>query len=149
MDRDPRSTDRASGRLIAFMSRFDRRVPWTLVVLAAITAVAAALRFRGLAFGLPHTLARPDEETIGSVAARILHSGLNPRFFRYPTLYIYAVALIDRIRFGAEGPPDAPSALLVSRTITAVLGTATVPLLFAVARRRFPATQTRSPRRSA
>jgi 4-amino-4-deoxy-L-arabinose transferase-like glycosyltransferase len=137
MDRDPGSDNQPAGHLIGFVSRFDRRTAWIGVALTGVTAIAAALRFWGLHFGLPNTLARPDEETITSVATHILHAGPNPRFFRYPTLYIYVVALIDRIRFGAGGPSDASSAFLISRTITAVAGTATVPLLFAAARRRF------------
>ena len=115
----------------------DRRRALTLAFLAAITAAAAFLRIAGLRFGLPHTMTRPDEETIASVATRILHSGGgSPEFFRYPTLFMYAVAFVERIRFGALGAPDAASAFLVGRALSAAAGIATVPLLFAAARVR-------------
>ena len=54
-------------------------------------ALAFAVRVVGLGFGLPHALARPDEETIVGNALRLEHvEGWNPKFFSYPSLLIYA-----------------------------------------------------------
>ena len=55
-----------------------------LAVLALIVAVGAALRVWGIAFGLPHDLARPDEEKIAYAVFGILHGDFNPHFFLYP-----------------------------------------------------------------
>jgi 4-amino-4-deoxy-L-arabinose transferase-like glycosyltransferase len=106
---------------------------WTV---AAVTIVAAVLRVWGIQFGLPHTFTRPDEETVAGIAARMLAEGPNPRFFNYPTLYIYLVAFLDWACFRGAGPSDA-ARFLLDRVTVAVLGTATVPVLFVAARRLF------------
>src|SRR4051794_26646093 len=63
------------------------------VSLGVILAVAAAVRFWGLSFGLPHTQARPDETHIID-AARTMLSGRLPRFYDYPWLYISALSVL-------------------------------------------------------
>jgi 4-amino-4-deoxy-L-arabinose transferase-like glycosyltransferase len=112
------------------------RVP---LAIGLLTLLAAVLRLRGIRFGLPQLMTRPDEETIASVAAHILGSGPNPGFFRYPTLFIYVVAFLDKLRFGSAGADDA-SYYVLNRVTAAVLGTATVPLLYGAARRLFSET---------
>jgi hypothetical protein len=109
------------------------RVP---LALGLLTLVAAALRLRGVRFGLPQLMTRPDEDTIVSVAAHIIGSGPNPGFFRYPTLFIYVVALLDRLRFGASGAEES-SYYVLNRVTVALLGTATVPILYGATRRLF------------
>jgi len=106
-----------------------------ILAIAAITAIAAALRFWGIAFGLPQTFTRPDEETIASVTGRLLRAGPNPEFFRYPTLFMYVMAAIDRVRFGRVNVIDESSVYLSARIVAALLGTASIPLLFIAARR--------------
>jgi 4-amino-4-deoxy-L-arabinose transferase-like glycosyltransferase len=91
----------------------------------------------GIRFGLPQVFTRPDEETIASVTGRILRNGANPEFFRYPTLFMYVMALVDRVRFGPGALADDASIYTTARIVAALLGTATVPLLFAAARRLF------------
>ena len=111
---------------------------WRLgLCLTAITIIAGALRVWGIRFGLPQVFTRPDEETIASVTGRILRNGANPEFFRYPTLFMYVMALVDRVRFGPGAPADDASIYTTARIVAALLGTATVPLLFVGARRLF------------
>ncbi len=61
-------------------------------LLTVIVATGAALRFWSVRFGLPHDLARPDEEKIVTAALGILGGDLNPHFFLYPSLFIYVTA---------------------------------------------------------
>ena len=60
------------------------------IICFVLFALAFAVRSVGLGFGLPHALARPDEETIVGNALSLEESpDLNPRFFSYPSLMIY------------------------------------------------------------
>ncbi len=116
------------------------RSRWRLALaLAAITGAGAALRIWGLRFGLPGTLARPDEEAISATAARILLRGPDPKFFDYPTLFMYVVAFVERMWPG--GPPifDDTIPTMIARSLAAALGTASIPLLFVAARALFSA----------
>jgi hypothetical protein len=124
------------------------------IFLAAITASAAALRFWGIGFGLPHTYARPDEDAIVMIATRIYRDGPSPHFFTYPTLYLYFVAFtyelyyavlslrghaITMAAFVDRVATDPAPFYLLSRIAAATLGTATVPVLFLAARVLFGA----------
>ncbi len=62
--------------------------------LAAIIAGAAALRLVGIRYGLPYgSLLDPDEQNVVPRAWRMVHGGgLDPHFFDWPTLTMYAVA---------------------------------------------------------
>ena len=62
--------------------------------LAAILAGAAALRLVGIQYGLPYgSLLNPDEQNVVPRAWRMTHGGgLDPHFFDWPTLVMYAVA---------------------------------------------------------
>jgi 4-amino-4-deoxy-L-arabinose transferase-like glycosyltransferase len=64
------------------------------VALAAILAVAAALRLVGIQYGLPYgSLLDPDEQNVVPRAWHMVHGGgLDPHFFDWPTLVTYAVA---------------------------------------------------------
>ena len=106
-------------------------------MLAAITALAAALRVWGLRFGLPDVMARPDEEAITTIAARFVLIGPNPNFFDYPTLFMHVVAFIERSWPGGQAVLDGTLPRLISRSLAAGLGTATVPLIFVIGRRLF------------
>jgi hypothetical protein len=116
------------------------RVRWHVpLAIAALTALAAVLRFRGLHFGLPLTMARPDEEAITATAAQIVLHGPNPKFFDYPTLFMYLVALVERLWPGGGAVADDELPTMIARTAAATLGALSVPLLYASARRLFPA----------
>ena len=106
--------------------------------LAAILAIAAALRFNGLAAGIPFAIG-VDEPHIMDRAVGMMRSGdCNPHFYDYPTLYIYLQLAVAAIRFMAGAAAgewhalnDVTSAdfLLWGRGLTAALGTLTVLLV--------------------
>jgi 4-amino-4-deoxy-L-arabinose transferase-like glycosyltransferase len=119
------------------------------VSLGFILAIAAAVRFWGLWFGLPHTQARPDETHIIE-AARTMLSGRLPRFYDYPWLYISALSVLYAAYYAwgaATGSFHAMSDMLaswptywspfflLSRAMAAAFGTATVFVVFRIGRR--------------
>jgi len=120
-----------------------------LLSLALILFVAAVVRFWGLAFGLPHTQARPDETHIIE-AARAMLSGRLPRFYDYPWLYISTLSLLYFGYFAwgaatgafhslaemvASWPGYWAPFFLISRALAATFGTATVYVVFRIGRR--------------
>src|SRR5579859_2537464 len=72
------------------------------VILAAILIIGGWFRVWALTFGLPHDFTRPDEEVIVGPALKMLQGDLNPHFFIYPTLFIYANAVALAAIFGWE-----------------------------------------------
>jgi hypothetical protein len=66
-------------------------------VLLAVLLGGLWLRVWSLGFGLPHPMARPDEEFIVSVALRLFSGDLNPHFFEWPSLYFYVVHAALRV----------------------------------------------------
>ncbi len=128
------------------------------IAFVLILALGLALRLWRLDFGqeLPY-LAHTDEPTQYDPAVRIIQTGdLNPHFFNYPSLTIYIDALVlyggywgGRLlgRFDsvkdlqpirtvemAVGIVGNPQLLLLGRATTAVAGTATLGLLYALTR---------------
>jgi 4-amino-4-deoxy-L-arabinose transferase-like glycosyltransferase len=121
---------------------------------AAILLVAALVRFWGIWFGLPHTQARPDESVVAGIAVHFFSGDLNPRFFDYPTLFMYALAALDLAYFAVGRLTGAflsvPHFLasfesnwspfyLIGRSLAALLGTATVLVVYRLATRLFGA----------
>jgi len=127
-----------------------------LVPPAALVAVAAALRFWALGFGLPHPLTRPDEEVILGPSWHFARGDLNPHYHVYPGLYLYLVWLwgeaglalrrlvvatppypvtLMRDLLGEPGGTDG-GLLLIGRVLTALAGTATVAAVYRLARPR-------------
>ncbi len=108
--------------------------------LALVLGVAAVLRFWALGHGLPYSPS-VDEPEIAERALNMMRSGsLSPHpFYDYPTLYMYVQLLVDLVRFmiGAlNGAWDSVDAIDVTtfylwgRAVTALIGTATVLLVF-------------------
>ena len=60
-----------------------------------ILAIAAVVRVWGIAFGLPHPNARPDEGAIAAVAGGLQSGLLNPHWFSYPPLYMWTIVATD------------------------------------------------------
>jgi hypothetical protein len=135
---------------LRFFSTLTRQGRLAAVVL--ILAVAAFLRYWGIAFGFPHHNARPDESYIVLVALHMLRGDPNPQTFIYPTLFMYVVAAfygvyyavghllgstqsVQALRALWEQTPN--SFLLTSRAIAAAFGTATVLMLYLVGRQLF------------
>jgi 4-amino-4-deoxy-L-arabinose transferase-like glycosyltransferase len=110
----------------------------SLKVLLAILALGLALRLWGLNWGLPWVF-HPDENTYADRAAAMLRSGdPNPRYYGNPTLFIYIVAA-ELLLAGALGPLAGPmsvnepaAANFLARLSSALLGTASLGLVFAI-----------------
>jgi len=114
-----------------------------ILPLIGLPLLAAAFRLSGLSWGLPdgrHYFSyHPDELPLLLPAITISQGDWNPHFFNYGTLYIYLVG-IPAVIFGIV--PDSvpfPQGLaplyLTGRILAALLGTATVPLLYLALRR--------------
>lgn len=126
------------------------------IAIGLIVALAAAARFWGIGFGLPY-LYHPDEPGKIQIAQGMLKTGdLNPHYFRKPTLLIYANALLylpyylvgkakGRFATPEDIPPvvrtnmgvgyiGAPDAVVMGRSLTAVIGVIGVLVLWVLAR---------------
>jgi 4-amino-4-deoxy-L-arabinose transferase-like glycosyltransferase len=114
------------------------------VLFAIIVAIAALLRFWGIGAGIPYAVG-PDEPEIITRSIQMMRTGdYNPRFYDYPTLYIYlqlvvAVAwfLIGAIagKWTALTEASPWDFLVWARSITAVFGTLTVVLVYRIGMR--------------
>jgi hypothetical protein len=118
-----------------------RRFEW--IGVGAVAVVALALRLAGIGWGLPNSQHyfsyHPDEIFLLMPAFGFAQGDWNPHFFNYGTFYIYlvgipAVALHlvpDSVRF----PMGLAPLYLLGRIVTALLGTATIPVLYLALRR--------------
>ena len=112
------------------------RARW--LILAALTVIAAWLRFTSTGFGLPDKF-RPDEEYLLSRALGF-ENDWNPHFAIYPAaqMYVqhaalkyYAALIGERQNFRAAYATDGQAlAYRVARGVSAAFGTATVPALY-------------------
>ena len=115
----------------------DMRRP--MLLLAAILGVAAILRFWSLGAGIPHSIG-VDEPELMNRAVQMMRSGdFNPHFFDYPGFYIHVQLAVAVARFLAGATAGEWTSLdqvspadfyLWGRAVTALLGTATVYLLY-------------------
>jgi 4-amino-4-deoxy-L-arabinose transferase-like glycosyltransferase len=127
-----------------------RSVRTTDVPLLLALALAAGVRFWGIAFGLPDLDARPDETTVMNVAIGFFTGDLNPHFFNYPTLYAYCLFGLYACYYAcgtlrgefasisdlaASYASDPTSFFLLDRALSAVAGTATVYLVYRIGSR--------------
>jgi hypothetical protein len=102
-----------------------------------------ALRTWSVSYGLPE-LYHPDEPKIVERAVRFHQGDLNPRFFNWPSLYMYVMGGVYGLAFGAS--PDGVAGAfgrnpalfyLVGRLVTALFGTATLAILYLTGRIAF------------
>lgn len=118
------------------------------MALGFIILVGLVARFTGIAFGLPHTMCRPDEATIIDTAWNVFSGDPNPHFFYYPSLYIYLLAGAFSIRhllllltgtpssdILAAIPADPSSLFLIARSISALFGAATPVFVYLITRK--------------
>ena len=93
-----------------------------------------------VSYGLPD-LYHPDEPRIVERAVRFHQGDLNPRFFNWPSLYMYVVAGVYGVVFGWS--PDGVAGTfarnpgqfyVVARVLTALFGTATLAVLYLTGR---------------
>lgn len=113
---------------------------WLLI--GVLTAVALALRLIGIRWGLPneqHYFSyHPDEIFLLLPAFRFAQGVWNPGFFNYGPLYPFLVG-IPAVSLGFVPSAPFPQGLaplyLWGRHVTAVMGAATIPLLYTAIRR--------------
>ena len=113
-------------------------------------ALALGVRLVGLTWGLPSALHfysyHPDERQIAVAVANLDFFGgdFNPDFFSYPSLYIYLVYIAHFLGSGLglfSAPPNnviwpfLREVMLTGRFVSAMLGAATVPLIFFIGKR--------------
>lgn len=114
--------------------------------LALIVAAGAVLRFYGLRWGAPYYHFHIDEHVVFSGADMLARdpreAALSPKFFMYSPLPMYLLIAVRWIWEGATAyrlnlgvPHDAVVFTTLGRTISASLGTATIVVAYAVARR--------------
>lgn len=128
---------------------------WRVPLLVVALAVGAlALRVWGLGWGLPY-VEHPDEPSILQTALRMVrHGDLHPQRFDKPTGFFYLLAATTRLyaewamRSGMLASPQdlpqgvglfttMPELFVWNRALTALLGAATVPLLYLLGRDSF------------
>ena len=117
--------------------------------LAVILAVGFCLRLLGIDFGLPNTNCRPDEGVLVKKALAAAGGDLNPGFFHYPSFHVYTLAGLFGACYAAgwtagifSTPQDFllqyfidPSRVyLAGRLLGALLGTASIYLVFLAGR---------------
>ena len=118
----------------------------------ALVALAFVVRFYGLRFGMPHVQARPDELVVIGVGKDFLSGDLNPKFFRYPSLFMYLLAIFDYAyylfgravgwfssldHFLSTFPVYWVPFFMIARVVSAVAGTATVAAVYLTGARLF------------
>ena len=121
---------------------------------AFIVLVAAALRFWGLSLGLPHLMARPDDEGILLMTGRVAAGHFDLDWAVYPSAWVYlcwawGVAALHVGQWLHLLPPSGGYAavlaaaperlLLLERAMSALAGTLAVAALLALARPLLPA----------
>src|SRR5882724_8075783 len=73
---------------------------WSIAGLVTCCVLTLAFRIPSLRWGLPF-LFHPDEPTNFSIVQRMLKQhDLNPHFFKYPSLFFYANALVELLNYG-------------------------------------------------
>jgi hypothetical protein len=141
--------ERAAGPEARTTAAERRRVdPW-LAAGIGVAILGLALRTIGLSYGLPDHF-HWDEPTIMNRAIRMAGGDLNPHFFYYPTLLMYALLAVNGVLyavghvlhwyastndFAVSYLTDSTASYLVGRALVATAGALTVLLAFVVGRR--------------
>ncbi len=106
--------------------------------ITAMLLLAALLRFWGVRWGLPnaqHGYSYHPDEFLTVGAAGMILAGFFPRFYNYPSLYLYLIAgsiLFASVYGLAE---DTAALYLSARVVTALMGTAAVAAVYWAARK--------------
>lgn len=123
-----------------------------------VLVLAAAVRLWGIDFGLPHTMCRPDEETVAALALRFFKGHFRTNFFSYPPLFMYIAAALYAIAFavgklvgifssggffGALSSLTPWTFILIDRLASAACGVASVAILYTIGRRLLDRTTAR------
>ncbi len=105
---------------------------WNAVPILCILAVAAVLRFYGLRWGLPNDAHgysyHPDEFlTVLYTYVNVVQAGsLDPKFYNYPSLYLYAIAAAMFMALGVIPAFDVGALYLSARIVTVLMGVGSV-----------------------
>lgn len=118
--------------------------PWHALAAGAILVAAAFLRFWHLSAGIPHALGIDEPQIVERAVLMMKTGDFNPRFFDWPSLTIYVHFVTAAVTFLAGSmrgvwsnlaEVDAANFYLAGRAVTAVVGTATVGLVYLAGRR--------------
>lgn len=111
-----------------------------IIPIAVVLALAAALRFWGLRWGLPNELHsysyHPDEFLTIGAAGAVLTGGF-PRFYNYPSLYIYLASIAILLGSAYGLAPNVADVYLCARVVTALTGTAAVAVTYWAGKRLY------------
>ncbi len=103
------------------------------MLLPGILLISAALRFWGLGWGLPDSLRsysyHPDEFLILGAVGSVLVTGL-PRFYNYPSLFIYLASFAVAISAALGLSQDLHDLYLTARVVSALMGVAAVWVVY-------------------
>jgi hypothetical protein len=131
------------------VERIDQLFTRQGLLLAAIITLGGALRFSGLSFGLPFAHSRPDETALAGPAVMCLIGQCAPIDFYYPSGFVYALTVVylaifavlrargtyaDRVSFAESRRVDVSTFFMTSRALSAIAGTATIYVVFALGR---------------
>ena len=108
------------------------------IALAVVIGFGAALRFYGIDFGLPANF-HPDEvPKVNAIMRMVEYGDLNPRYFLHPSFLLYCTYFTNKLLqlFGI-GWEFRDSAFLAGRIVSALAGSLSLVLLFAIGRRLF------------
>jgi 4-amino-4-deoxy-L-arabinose transferase-like glycosyltransferase len=121
-----------------------------LVLLAAVLVLAAALRLKGIGWGLPLSLVNVDESTVLPKAFGVARGGLDPQFFYYPSFFFYLVGAVylvaSPVLWALRGAnplamasfvTDPAPYFVLGRLVSAAAGTASVYVLYRLGRGAF------------
>ncbi len=128
------------------------------LVLVGILLLGAVVRFWGIDFGMPHDLARPDEQHYIGIAFQLLNGGPTTEYFyEYPSLFFYVMAaglvgfyVLGRLVGVYSGVDDFifqyandPASLhFMSRGFSAIIGVLTIYGVYKTTRRLFKSEKT-------
>jgi 4-amino-4-deoxy-L-arabinose transferase-like glycosyltransferase len=120
------------------------RVPRTTWILAGILLAAFLLRLWSLRYGLPWVYNRDEEFHFVPVAVRMFGGSFNPHYFENPPAITYLFYVVFRLRFHSSGFRHAflenpTAAYETARFVVALIGTASVALVYWAGRRWFDA----------
>lgn len=106
-----------------------------IALLTAAVLFGLWLRISAVGFGLPQ-LYHPDESRKIGIARRIVETGnWDPNYFRHPSFMVYSTAALGTIKHAfTNSVPSVSELAVLGRSVSAVLGTATIIILFFIGR---------------
>ncbi len=135
--------------MLAALAALPRAIGWTGIVVVALLLLAAALRLKGVSWGLPYSYQDPDEGVVLLHGFRIATGHLNPQFFYYPSMFFDMVGAAIWIaghflspHGGSLGSPatfltDPTPYYLIGRSLAVACGVASVYLVYRLGREAF------------